>query len=303
MLRHLGAAYYDSLHGRGTRVDVARAVGTVEDHLTEKGHRHPAGSAPRTGHHAPHRQPGRWKRRVQDVMTTSVVTIDRATPYKEIALLLAQHQISGAPVLTMGRHVAGIVSEADLLAVEDQNARAARRSGRLHMPGARPAHGDLTAAELMSSPAVTIHPDAPIPSAARMMITHHVRRLPVVDPDGKLMGIVTRRDLLSVFLRPDEEIAADATGLVDDVLHADPVRIRVVVKNGRVFLTGVTSGPEEDELVPIVIRLIWDVDGVVDVISRLNLPPAVGIGPAGPAGSAGSARVPVPTSAGRAGDT
>jgi len=290
MLRHLGAAYYDSLHGRATRMDVARAVSTVEDHLTEKSHRHPSRPAPKTGQHAPHHQPGRWKRRVQDVMTTSVVTIDRITPYKEIAQLLAQHRISGVPVLTLGRHVAGIVSEADLLAVEDEHVRHAHRTGHVHLPGHRPAHGDLTAAELMTSPAVTIHPDAPIPSAARLMVAHHVRRLPVVDPDGRLIGIVTRRDLLSVFLRPDEDIAADATELVDDVLHADPVRIRAVVKNGRVFLTGVTSGPEEDELVPIVMRLIWDVDGVVDVISRLNQPPAV---------SAEPARV----SAGRADDT
>jgi len=279
MLRHLGAAYYDSLHGRATRADVAHALGTVEDHLTAHGHRNPAGPAPKTGGHAPHHQPGRSKRRVQDVMTTSVVTVDRTTPYKEIALLLARHRISGVPVLTLGRHVAGIVSEADLLAAEE-HARQGRHPSRLPLPGHQPVHGNLTAAEVMAAPPVTIHPDAPIPSAARLMSTHHVRRLPVVDPDGRLIGIVTRRDLLSVFLRPDQDIAADAAGLVEDVMHAGPARIRPVVKDGRVILTGVTSGPEEDELIPVVLRLLWDVDGVVDVISRLNQPPAVGAGPA-----------------------
>lgn len=280
MLRHLGAAYYDSLHGRATRTDVARALDTVEDHLAEPVQHHPGLPARKTGRRAAHHQPGRWKRRVQDVMTTSVVTIDRITPYKEIAQLLAEHRISGVPVLTMGRHVAGIVSEADLLAAEDSHARRARQPGHLHLPGHHPPQGNLTAAELMTSPAVTIHPDAPIPSAARLMTTHHVRRLPVVDPDGMLIGIVTRRDLLSVFLRPDEQIAADATELLDDVLHADPARINVVVRNGRVILTGTTTGPEEEELVPVAIRLIWDVDGVVDVSDRLNQPPAVAGEPA-----------------------
>lgn len=279
MLRHLGAAYYDSLHGRATRTDVARALDTVEDHLVEEGARSTTGTAQAhktQAHKTPrHHQPGRWKRRVQDVMTTSVVTIDRITPYKEIAQLLAQHRISGVPVLTMGRHVAGVVSEADLIAVEDEHARQARGArsgvtGRLHLPGHHHPHGDLTAAGLMTSPAITIHPEAPIPSAARLMTTHRIQRLPVVDPDGKLIGIVARRDLLSVFLRPDEEIAADASELLADVLHADPATVQAVVRNGRVILTGTTSEAEEDELVAVAMRLIWDVDGVVDVINRVN---------------------------------
>jgi CBS domain-containing protein len=276
MLRHLGAAYYDSLHGRATRTDVARALDTVEDHLVEQGERYTAGTAQAhktQAHNAPrHHQPGHWKRRVQDVMTTSVVTIDRITPYKEIALLLAEHRISGVPVLTMGRHVAGVVSEADLIAVEDEHARQARSgaTGRLHLPGHHHPHKDLTAANLMTSPAITIHPEAPIPSAARLMTTHRIQRLPVVDPDGKLIGIVTRRDLLSVFLRPDEDIAADASELLADVLHADPATVQAVVRNGRVILTGTTSEAGEDELVAVAMRLIWDVDGVVDVINRVN---------------------------------
>jgi len=273
MLRHLGAAYYDSLHGRATRTDVARALDTVDDHLAADGARYATGTAAtrKGARRRAHHQPGRWKRRVRDVMTTSVVTVDRITPYKEITRVLAEHQISGVPVLTMGRHVAGVVSEADLLAVEEQHARQARAgTGRPHLFGRRPPHGDLTAEELMTSPALTIHPDAPIPSAARLMTSRRIRRLPVVDPDGKLIGIVTRRDLLSVFLRPDEEIAADAAELLDDVLHADPATVRAVVRNGRVILIGTTSGAEEEELIPVAMRLIWDVDGVVDVISRVN---------------------------------
>ena len=109
MLRHLGAAYYESLHGRATRADVTRAVDTVEEHLNEHT-AHPAAArpSPHPAHHDHRPRHHRWACRVRDVMTTSVVTVDRITPYKEIDRLLAEHKISGVPVLTMGRHVAGL---------------------------------------------------------------------------------------------------------------------------------------------------------------------------------------------------
>src|SRR5262249_14236804 len=126
MLRHLGAAYYDSLHGRAAQADVARAVDSVADQLGEQFPKHPVGDGtPAAGRQGPgskpHRHHGRWHSRVRDVMTTSVVTVDRITPYKEIARLLAGNRISGVPVLTMGRHVAGVVSEGDLLAARVRN--------------------------------------------------------------------------------------------------------------------------------------------------------------------------------------
>src|SRR5215472_14219388 len=128
MLRHLGAAYYESLHGRAARADVTRALDTVEEHLGEHargpGARPPAG--PRPARHAGGPRHSRWARRVSDVMTTSVVTVDRITSYQEVARLLAQHKISGVPVLSMGRHVVGVVSESDLLAAEDKTVRQAR---------------------------------------------------------------------------------------------------------------------------------------------------------------------------------
>src|SRR5689334_18582978 len=193
MLRHLGAAYYESLHGRAARSDVARALDTVEEHFGEQG---PARPAP---HHEELRK-RRWARRVSDVMTTAVVTVDRITPYQEIDRLLTRHRISGVPVLKMGREVVGVVSEADLLAAEDERRRQARMAAsigrRWHLRKQR--HVRLTAGALMTSPAVTIGPDATIPAAARLMNTDHISRLPVVDGHGKLIGIVSRRDLLSV---------------------------------------------------------------------------------------------------------
>ena len=138
MLRHLGAAYYESLHGRATRLDVTRALDTVAEHLDEQASHHP----PARPHRAPQgNEPWRrrWARRVSDVMTTSVVTVDRITPYQEIDRLLTQHKISGMPVLKMGREVAGVVSEADLLAAEDETSRRARMAssvGRRWRPAA-----------------------------------------------------------------------------------------------------------------------------------------------------------------------
>jgi CBS domain-containing protein len=285
MLRHLGAAYYESLHGRATRADVTRALDTVEEHLHEEPTRQdaapapvPASRAPDDGvpaahgiNHAVSGRPGGWAHRVRDVMTTSVVTVDRITPYKEIVQLLAQHRISGVPVLTMGRHVAGVVTEEDLLLAQEQKVRSLRSSAHptFWHRTRRPA---LTAGELMTSPAVTVGPDATVPSAARLMEAHHLRRLPVVDEAGRLVGVVSRRDLLSVFLRSDEDIAADVRQVLADVRLTEPGDVEVAVRNGVVTLTGSVrpSFGELDELVPLTMRLMWVVDGVVDIVDKID---------------------------------
>jgi CBS domain-containing protein len=207
-------------------------------------------------------------------MTTSVVTVDRLTPYQDVARLLAQHKISGMPVLRMGRHVAGVVSESDLLAAEDKPARQARlqaqapRRWRLRRPRRRA----LTAGTLMTAPAITVHPDMTVPGAARLMNTHHIRRLPVVDAQGKLAGIVSRRDLLSVFLRPDADVVRDARQVVDELPLTDPEDVTVTVRHGVVTLTGTLEPASQRyrDLVAVALRLIWDVDGVVDVVSKLG---------------------------------
>jgi CBS domain-containing protein len=272
MLRHLGAAYYESRHGRATRSDVIRALDTVEEHLHEQAMERPARPAPVRHEDEPRHR--RWARRVSDVMTTSVVTVDRITPYQEIDRLLTQHRISGVPVLTMGRQVAGVVSEADLLSAEDERARHARMAaaaGR-RWPHRKQPHASLTAGTLMTAPAITTGPDATIPAAARLMNTHHVRRLPVIDADGKLAGIVSRRDLLSVFLRPDADILHDARQVLGELALTDPEDVIVTVKHGVVTLTW-TIRPEpgrDQDLTPLALRMIWDIDGVVDVMNKLT---------------------------------
>jgi CBS domain-containing protein len=271
MLRHLGAAYYDSLHGRAAPADVARAVDTIAEHIGEEPRLHPAKPAKAGTHQASRRQHhhGRWRTRVRDVMTTSVVTVDRITPYKEIATLLSGHRISGVPVLSMGRKVTGIVSEADLLAA---------RTGRITATGhrvlpwlsGRKRHQGLTAAQLMTSPPITIYPDASVAAAARLMNAHRIRRLPVVDPEGKLMGIVSRRDLLSIFLRPDEQIAREVRDILAELLPDAAAGMTVTVHNGLVTLTGHPAAAGERDLLPLAVRLAWDVEGVVDVIDRVR---------------------------------
>jgi CBS domain-containing protein len=274
MLRHLGAAYYESLHGRATRSDVNRALDTVEEHLHEQTTARPEHPAP-ARHHDDGPRHRRWARRVSDVMTTTVVTVDRITPFQEIDRLLTERRISGVPVLMMGRQVAGVVTEADLLAAEDETARQARmadtmgRRHHLHRPGP---HVNMTAGTMMTPPAITIGPDATIPAAARLMNTHHIRRLPVVDEHGKLIGVVSRRDLLSVFLRPDADILHDARQVLGELPLAHAKEVSVTVKQGVVTLTG-TMRPEpgaEHDLLPLALRLIWDIDGVVDVVNKLG---------------------------------
>jgi CBS-domain-containing membrane protein len=124
----------------------------------------------------------------------------------------------------------------------------------------------------MTAPAITIHPDATIPAAARLLNDHHIRRLPVVDPSGTLIGIVSRRDLLSVFLRPDAEIAEEARQVVAPLLGGPP-QVTVRVRSGIVTISG---QPERRDLVPVALGLIADIDGVVTVVHKISLPAPAG---------------------------
>ena len=210
---------------------------------------------------------------VETVMTTSVVTADRLTPYKEIARLLAEHRISGLPVLVAGWQVVGVVSEADLLQAQDTAARRASIGTVSRICRVRALrHPSLTAGELMTAPPVTILPGATIPAAVRVMNTHHVRRLPVTGADRQLIGIVSRRDLLSVFLRPDTDITHDIRRVLDEIPLTHPAGVIVTVRHGVVTLTGAIQPAKDDpqDLIPLVTRLTWDVDGVVDVVTRLS---------------------------------
>jgi CBS-domain-containing membrane protein len=209
-------------------------------------------------------------RRVRDVMTPEVVTVGEQASFKEIAAAMAEHRVSALPVLDEEGRMAGIVSEADLLLKEEFPEGPA--GGRL-FEGHRQrverakAAGD-TAAELMTAPAVTVGPDATVTEAARLLHRHGIKRLPVVDPAGPLLGIVSRADLLKVFLRSDAEITQEVRQeVLVRALWVDPDSVTIQVRDGVVTLTGRL---ERRSLIPIAVSLVHGIDGVVDVVDRLT---------------------------------
>ncbi|WP_328863768.1 CBS domain-containing protein [Streptomyces virginiae] len=197
--------------------------------------------------------------KVGDLMTDEVVAVVSATSFKDVAKLLAQHDISGLPVVDDEDRVVGVVSETDLLI--RQGAPVAPRSEVSPL-------AEVTAGEVMSTPAVTVHAEETAADAARLMTRRSVERLPVVDEEERLVGIVTRRDLLRLFLRPDAEIRRR---VIDDVLgdvldvRADVVEVHVV--DGVVALSGVVDRQSQ---VPVLVRLVEQLEGVVAVVSSVT---------------------------------
>ncbi|MFF4161241.1 CBS domain-containing protein [Streptomyces sp. NPDC001678] len=184
-------------------------------------------------------------RTVGEVMTREVAYARPGTSVRDLARLLDRRRISGVPVVDRDDKVVGVVSRKDL------SARVAER-----------------ASGLMSTPAVTVHPEKRVPDAARVMERHRVNRLPVVDEEDRLIGIVTRSDLLRVFMRTDEEIHAEITDeLLPRLIGPAAGAVAVSVGDGVVTLTG--RVPDGD-VVPALIREAWQVDGVVGVVNRLS---------------------------------
>jgi CBS-domain-containing membrane protein len=208
-------------------------------------------------------------RTVRDVMTAKVVYARQDTPYKELVRLLAERSISGVPVVDDEHRVVGVVSEADLLVKQTEPANhfqryfLERKRDRLQRAKAEGA----AAAELMSYPAVTVGPEASVAEAARLLRKHLVKRLPVVDHEGRLVGIVSRADVLKVYLRPDEELRNEILHqVVRRELLMDPDRFDVTVRDGVVVVQG---SCERRSLIPMVVAAIGAVEGVVRVENRL----------------------------------
>ncbi|MEU0830289.1 CBS domain-containing protein [Streptomyces sp. NPDC005969] len=182
---------------------------------------------------------------VGEVMTSEVVCASRQTPLDDVVRLLDRHRISALPVVDHDDKVVGVVSGADL------------------------AHGSVatTAGELMTTPAVTIHPEQRVSDAARLMARQAVDRLPVVDEEDRLIGIATRRDLLRIFLRTDEEIRQRVVEVLVSSLRLPPGAVAVSVRDGMVMLEGRLHHRSD---VPLAVRSAWRLEGVVGVVSRLG---------------------------------
>ena len=208
---------------------------------------------------------------VQDVMTTRVISVTEGAGYKDIVTLLRRHRISAVPVLDAAGRVTGVVSGADLLMKQTASALpvgAVRLAWRLRE---RSKASACTAAELMTSPAVTVRAGADVARAARLMRDRNVRRLPVTGADGRLVGIVSRTDVLSVYERPDEQIRDEiTTGVVAGRFLLDPLDFDVTVTSGIVTIAGRV---ERGAVALFLLAAIRDVEGAVAVRDRLSYPP------------------------------
>ena len=207
---------------------------------------------------------------VKGVMTTSVVAVRENADFKEMVTVMRSRRISAFPVIDASSRVLGVVSEADLLQKETTPALP---QGGIRLPWRlreQSKAAGVTAAEVMTRPAVTIHDDAPVAEAARLMQSRKVKRLPVVDGDGRLRGIITRTDVLSVFERPDHEIWDEVIKeVIIGEFGLDPEMFVVTVRFGIVTITG-SMERRADAL--SLLATIRHLEGVVGVRDRLSYP-------------------------------
>lgn len=173
---------------------------------------------------------------VAELMTGDVVTVSTSTPVKEAARLMSSARISAIPVIGVDGAVVGIISETDFMG----------KRVNVEVVG-----------ELMTSPVATAAPGDVVPAAARTMLARNVKSLPVIDADGKLVGIVSRADLLKVFLRSDEDIHRDvAASIAAAGADVEPPGVEITVTDGVVTLTGVArSAGDADRVVTAAIAV------------------------------------------------
>ena len=210
---------------------------------------------------------------VKDVMSTLPVWVSETASFREIVAKLRECRVSAFPVLDTHGTVTGVVSEADLLIKEavlgEPGGVAGLLAGLLHR-AARAKAGAVIAADLMTSPAVTIGPGDTVEHAAKLMYDRKVKRLPVVDQGGRLVGIISRTDILAVFDRTDAEIREE---IMTQVIagRSEPSWYSVIVKDGVVTLEG---SPETVAIGHDLISRSRHVQGVVAVRDRLAYPAA-----------------------------
>ncbi|MHB8643380.1 MAG: CBS domain-containing protein [Gaiellaceae bacterium] len=209
---------------------------------------------------------------VAKIMSRDVTTVTPATSLKDVASLLVAKGISGAPVVDEDGTVLGVISETDILVKERmRESRGALLIDVLLEVGSDTSkHDARVAGDAMTRPAITIRPGRPVAEAAGLMLDRAVNRLPVVDDHGRLLGIVTRADLVRAFARSDEEIAHE---IRDDVilrtLWNTPDRFQIDVVAGEVTIEGEVSDAKSAELLT---RFVERVPGVVAVRSHITWP-------------------------------
>lgn len=207
---------------------------------------------------------------VKDVMAKDVAAIRQTAGYKDIIAVMRERRVSALPVLDSADHLVGVVSEADLLLKE---VGLEALSGHLISTGRRGERAKaagVTAAELMTTPAVTVGPGESVAVAARRMHERRLKRMPVVDEAGQLVGMVSRVDVLSVFDRPDGQIRDEvAQKIIAGEFALDPSSFDVTVRSGIVTVTGQA---ESQEVAAQLTAEVQHVEGVVHVRDRVSYP-------------------------------
>lgn len=210
---------------------------------------------------------------VRDVMTTGVLSVGPGAAFTEVARVLSAGAVRAAPVLD---------EEAGCSVWSPRPTCSPRRSGRspggppwwrhrprhIHRTGPQAKVGAGTARELMSAPAVTVGPRTTVARAARTMREHGLSWMPVVGPDGRVVGVLGRSDLLAVFLRSDTEIRTEVLDeVVGRMLFVDPTGISVEASDGVVTLSGEIDTRTDAVL---AVRFAERMEGVVEVVDRLR---------------------------------
>lgn len=192
---------------------------------------------------------------VVDLMTTDVIAVSRETGLRDAARLMFRNRVSGLPIVDGAGALIGIITEADFLKLEVERQEGTRGQGD-------------TVGDVMSRGVVTVSPNVEIYEAAKIMAVQEVKRLPVVDEDNRLLGVISRSDIVSIFTRPDDVIEDEIReDLIRRVLFIDPDGVQVGVANGVVTLSGqVATRSEASMLEELTNRL----DGVLGVESKLT---------------------------------
>jgi CBS domain-containing protein len=192
---------------------------------------------------------------VVDLMTTDVIAVSRETGLRDAARLMFRNRVSGLPIVDDAGALVGIITEADFLKLEVERQEGTRDQGD-------------TVGDVMSRGVVTVPPNVEIYEAAKIMAVQEVKRLPVVDEDNRLLGVISRSDIVSIYTRPDDVIEDEIReDLIRRVLFIDPDGVQVGVANGVVTLSGqVATRSEASMLEELTNRL----DGVLRVESKLT---------------------------------
>ncbi|WP_240119971.1 MULTISPECIES: CBS domain-containing protein [unclassified Streptomyces] len=204
---------------------------------------------------------------VRDVMTTTVVAVSRDATYKDVIEAMHRWNVGALPVLCGDNRVVGMVSDSDLLPKQELRDSDPSRLERLLRANELGKASAVKVGDLMTAPAVCVRPETVLAEAARLMGTKRVKRLPVVDGDDRLIGVVSPCDVLKGFLRSDEAIRNEVHHEVVSALFPDEPSLQVSVVRGVVTMEGRLR---DTSLVPTALRLVHAIEGVVDVRFELT---------------------------------